>query len=180
MLARSNKPFQKKPSRSFRPDFIASSVADIDFAILRTYGIIACFIDLDNTVVERGAYDVSDKTRQILVQTNMQIFIATNRPKSKDLKNLKQDLNATAVIHPDSFYGKPSRHYFTNGLRIANLQPHQVVMIGDRLIQDILGANRSGIYSLLVSKLGPAHAKSDKFISTIESRVAMRLSARYY
>ena len=50
---------------------------------------------------------------------------------------------------------KPSLSYYRKLIKLADLSPPEVVMIGDRLFQDILGANRAGINSVLVDKLGP-------------------------
>ena len=63
------------------PRYMARSVAEIDFAFLYSQGYRTCLIDLDGTVVERGMYEVSDKTKQALCGQRLQVFIATNRPK---------------------------------------------------------------------------------------------------
>lgn len=146
---------KKKPRFSLRPDFIVDTVQSIDFEMLAQHGIKACLIDLDGTVVKRGTYDVSETIKVTLKRASqvMDIYIATNRPKSRDLKNLKNDIYAKGVIHPKFIYGKPTKRYFTTGLLQIGVPPEQAVMIGDRRIQDIFGANRAGVYSLLVRKL---------------------------
>lgn len=158
----------KKPEFRLTPDFIADSVSQIDFDYLKSKGITTCFIDLDGTVVDRGSFEVEPMLTASLKKSGLDIKIATNRPKSRSLKNLKNSLNASGVIHPKGIMGKPSKAYIRNALNLYNLQQHEVVMIGDRVFQDILGANRSGIYSLLVYKLGESKGRIDQFISRRE------------
>ncbi len=177
---RRNKEFEKRPTNRITPDFIADNVASIDFALLKRNGIKTCFIDLDNTVVERGAYIVSDNTKTALRNSGMNIYIATNRPKSTDLKDLRKSLGAVGVIHPQGIFAKPLKRYFINGLRENNLSSHEVVMIGDRFFQDIFGSNHAGMYSLLVLKLGKPIGNIDKLISWIERKITHYISNKYF
>ncbi|MDQ3123252.1 MAG: HAD-IA family hydrolase [bacterium] len=179
MLTRFSEIYRKQPKFSIHPDFVAENVHTIDFELLKSYGIRTCFIDLDNTVVERDMFDVSEDIKAALRQSGMQIFIATNRPKSRDLKNLRESLNASGVIHPYSIFPKPTKHYFLHALKTNNLRAHETVMIGDRYLQDVLGANRAGIYSLLVHKLGKPHSLLENFISGIERRLTSKYTRRY-
>jgi ribonucleotide monophosphatase NagD (HAD superfamily) len=46
--------------------------------------------------------------------------------------------------------GKPEKYMFELSCQRLGLQPHQVLMVGDRLDTDILGANRIGARTVLV------------------------------
>ncbi len=61
-------------------DYIADSVAEIDFKLLQSRGIKACFIDLDGTVVARDTFEVDRKIIKQLNNSQLPIYIATNRP----------------------------------------------------------------------------------------------------
>jgi HAD superfamily phosphatase (TIGR01668 family) len=172
-------PLHKQAAVSFKPDFIAASVADIDFGYLKRLGVTTCFVDLDGTVVSRGTFEVDPKLAAALKSSGLDIKIATNRPRSRSLKELKQDLSASGVIHPKGVYGKPAKRYFQNALNDLGLKPEQAVMIGDRFLQDIFGANRAGVYSLLVFKLGKSHDWFDSLLSKAERRLARRLEKLY-
>ncbi len=174
------KPFPKKwPKFSFWPDIICKSIVDVDFTYLKKLGVTTCLIDLDGTVVGRGTFEVDTRIAKALAKSGLKIHIATNRTKSRSLHNLKQDLHADSVIHPRGIFGKPSKRYYVNALKALKLQPTQVVMIGDRFIQDMLGANRAGIYSLLVHKLGPSMGSVDRYISKRERLFTERLTRIY-
>jgi len=169
----------KKPKPSFRPDIICKSIKDVQYDYLKKHGITTCFIDLDGTVVSRGTFQVDKDIAKTLLGSGLKIHIATNRPKSRSLKNLKQDLHANTVIHPHGIFGKPSKRYYTNALKDLNLKPHEVVMIGDRYIQDMYGANRAGIYSILVHKLGACKGRSDIYFSFLEKMFTHFISRKY-
>lgn len=169
----------KKSSFTFTPDFMADSVTDIDFEHLRERGITTCFIDLDGTVVDRGSFEVDPELGRALKNSKMAIKIATNRPRSRSLKRLKEDLSASGVIHPHGIWGKPSKRYIRTALKEIGCDKSEVIMIGDRFIQDILGANRSGIYSLAVYKLGRSIGPIDKFISNTEKRFFAKTKSSY-
>jgi HAD superfamily phosphatase (TIGR01668 family) len=171
--------FPKKAGFSLMPDFIAGSIADIDFSYLRRKGITTCFLDLDGTVVDRGTYEITPALRRALMQSGLDIKIATNRPKSRSLKRLKEDLSASGVIHPAGIYGKPTKRYMRLALAEFGLHPHEVVMIGDRYIQDVLGANRSGIFSLVVYKLGRSVNTADRLVSALEKNRTKMLEKSY-
>lgn len=168
MVIRSQTAGSKEPGFTFFPDFICKSITDVDFGYLKKQGIKACFIDLDGTVVSRGTFEVDPRIGEVLSNSKLDIHIATNRPKSKSLKRLKEDLYAVSVVHPRGLFGKPTKRYYKNALKELHLKPQEVVMLGDRYVQDILGANRAGIYSLVVYKLGDNKGKFDKSFSNLE------------
>jgi HAD superfamily phosphatase (TIGR01668 family) len=175
-----SKSFQKQPTRRWQPDFIAPSVTTINFQYLRQLGITTCFVDLDGTVVDSGAFEVDVTLARALQQSGMRVMIATNRPRHRDLLNLQADLHAAAVIHPVFLGSKPTKRYYQQALRTHGLQPTEVVMIGDHFLQDVVGANRAGIYSLLVFKLGTSKDRLDGLVSIAERRLAHRLVKRYH
>lgn len=180
MLISNKLPAIKRPLQSFLPDFVAIDVTGIDFAFLSARGIKACFIDLDGTTVPRDSHRVCMEIQHALKDAGMPIYIATNRPVTRDLKNLQQDLSAVGIIQPKGAFSKPSKRYFRTGLARYGLKPHEVVMVGDRFWQDIFGANRAGIYSLVVSKNGEALGRLDRTVSRFEYVYLAWLKRRYF
>lgn len=158
----------KKPTNSFRPDFIANNVADINFEYLKSQGITTCLIDLDGTVVERGMVDVAISVIEALRKCGLRIIIATNRLQGKELGNLVQDLSAEGVVQPQKAYAKPTKQYYQHAINNYGLNPKQTVMIGDRYFQDIFGSNRVGIFSLLVSHIEGKTRLRDKLVNRLQ------------
>lgn len=169
----------KKPSNSWKPDFWAKTVADIDFVYLKKRGIKNCLIDLDGTVVERGMVDVAISVIEKLRKANVKIAIATNRPPGRAMGNLKQDLSAIGIAQPEAAYAKPTRKYYDNALRHFDFLANETVMIGDRYFQDIFGANRSGLYSLLVEHIEGNVRLRDKIVGWLQHLFAERTKSEY-
>jgi HAD superfamily phosphatase (TIGR01668 family) len=179
MLVRHTDPIAHGKRYTFRPDFIVDSVADIDFGYLKKRGIRAALIDLDGTVVARGTYDVSSKISQHLKRQDIRVYIATNRPKSRSLKNLKEALNANGVLHPKGIIGKPFAHYYAQAVKEHNLKPEECVMIGDRLLQDIFGANAAGLTTIAVRKLDKPTNVIDTLLSRTERNYLDKIAPAY-
>lgn len=179
MLVRPSVLAGKSHKLSFYPDFISPSIPKINFERLKSFGIKACLIDLDGTVVSRGTFEVDAGIRKALKNADIPIHIATNRPKSRSLRTLKEDLHAEGVIHPRGLLGKPTKTYYKNAVETLKLKPNQVVMIGDRYLQDVFGANRAGLYTLVVYKLGDSKGRADALLSKWERKFTTSIAPRY-
>jgi HAD superfamily hydrolase (TIGR01458 family) len=76
-----------------------------------------------------------------------------------------------------TYIGKPNPYMFELALQSMQLSAEQVVMVGDQLATDILGANRAGIRSVLLDQQGqlmntaPPQAKADWNFVSLEKMV---------
>lgn len=161
------------------PKFIAPSVDMVDFGYLKRLGVRAVLIDLDGTVVARRQYRVGPDIRRKLKDQPLPLYIATNRPKSRGLRDLELQLNARGAVHPHGLAGKPFASYYRRAARQLKLRPHQLAMIGDRYIQDIIGANLAGLQTVLVHKLDKPVNWLDAWLSGSEKWLTKRLKRRY-
>lgn len=173
------KPQYVSSSKRLMPDYIVDSVNMIDFDILAARGIKAALIDLDGTVVSRGSFEVDSRITEYLKKQTITIYIATNRPKSRSLKNLKEALHASGVIHPTKTSMKPLPSYFVEAATKHQLNVSEMAMIGDRYLQDIYGANAAGLTTILVRKLGVSKGYIDTLISEAERKYTDKLAAQY-
>ncbi|GAC1391083.1 MAG: hypothetical protein NVSMB46_02310 [Candidatus Saccharimonadales bacterium] len=136
----------------FLPHYTAKNVGDIDFWYLQKAGYKACLIDLDDTVVLRHSLEVDIPTQQLLKRQPLDVFIASNRSKRQDIRYVAKQMNAKGVIQPQSWHAKPSKAFYRRAIGMTKYKQSEIVMIGDRIFQDIWGANRNGITSIAVSK----------------------------
>lgn len=143
----------------FFPDYIAKDIADINFDYLKTQGIKACLVDLDDTIVVRNSLQVEPGVKNLLCKQPLPLFIATNRPLAQDLQRLAKQINAQDIIQPQGFFGKPAKRYYRNALKLTGYSSHQLVMIGDHILQDVWGANRIGLKTLTVAKLSKVNLR---------------------
>jgi uncharacterized protein len=179
MMLVKNYSSKKKSKFTLLPDMIAQSVASINFTLLKDRGVKACLIDLDGTIVSAGKYEIDKNTIKTIKQSSLDFYIATNRPKKRSLRNLSELIGASGSIHPIGIFGKPSRKYYQQAINALGLSANQTAMIGDRYIQDILGANRAGMHSVLVHKFGEHKNFADKILSDFEWRITKYVSKNY-
>lgn len=139
----------------FVPDYIAKSLADIDFVLLKKRGIKFIAFDADSTLVPFRGKTMLGATRRLL-HTKRKLFkdwcIASNRV-TNDLQPLADSINAK-VVRATLFTRKPSRRFFARVLDKLQARPQDTAMIGDKLIADMWGAKRAGITTVWVEHLG--------------------------
>ena len=71
---------------------------------------------------------------------------------------------------------KPLPFCFKKIAKKYNIKKESMCMIGDQLITDILGANRFGIYTVLVDPLGEKDLKITTFNRFIENKKMKKLT----
>ncbi len=139
----------------FVPDFMASSLMDIDFELLKKRGIKFVAFDADSTLVPYRGIELTPKTQKFLL-SKRKLFkkwvIASNRP-TNDLQNLAKSIDAT-VVRAILFKRKPQKRYFKKVLRFLGAKPSEIAMVGDKLIADMFGAKRMGMVTVWVEHLG--------------------------
>jgi hypothetical protein len=132
----------------FRPSETVSSIFGIDFPRLYKQGKRALIFDLDKTLGGRRPPQLEPRVLDLLERlTDMgfQIGILTNR-RRVDRDPVIEQLSQRYPLHHAA--RKPSKTGFLALLSAMGVRPQQAVMVGDRLLTDILGANRLGIYSI--------------------------------
>lgn len=148
---------EKGKSTGLIPDYFAESILDIDFAELERQGIRKIAVDVDQTLANHRGIEVTPEIADYLnaqVSSGMidEIIIASN--SLRDLSTFSNRLNAKIVL-ASTRVRKPRRKYFEQVCRVAACEPEEIAMIGDRIFTDILGGNRVGMMTILVSPWGP-------------------------
>jgi HAD superfamily phosphatase (TIGR01668 family) len=139
----------------FVPDFMATSVADVDFKALKKRGVRFVALDADSTLVRYRGVKLNVDTRKHLLQQKKYIeawCIASNRI-TNTLSPLSSSLDAH-VIPSTFFVRKPKQRYFQRVIDFFSAEPHEIAMVGDKLLADVWGANRAGMVSVWVEHFG--------------------------
>lgn len=132
-----------------------------------TKGLLACGINdpelgeklAQTFVIERKKYPiVYSDTYPVLdkLKDNYQLLLLTNGSPSLQQTKLTITPEIAAyfdhiIISGDVGVGKPDPKIFDYALNKAQVAAEQVVMIGDNLMTDILGANRTGIQNIWIN-----------------------------
>ena len=133
-----------------KPDRTADTVFDIDYAALYKDGARALLFDLDKTLGPRKAEALPERAYRLLeslAEQGFRIGILTNRRRPKNDAVIDDLRDRHVLLHSA---GKPRRRGFLSLLDRLDATPAEGVMIGDKRITDIVGANRVGIFSIRV------------------------------
>lgn len=149
----------------FLPDQHVKSVFDISPQKLKSRGIKAIITDLDNTLVEWDRPNATPKLIkwfEDMKKNNIMITIVSN--------NNEERVKAFSEPHgiPYIFQArKPMGRAFRKALTQMDVKKEEVVVIGDQLLTDVFGGNRSGIHTILVVPV----AKTDGFITKFNRQI---------
>lgn len=148
------------------PNLAARRFEDIDFSAVMTEGRRYLCLDLDNTLLPQKGMDISDtvkKTLESLLTSGLvaDVCLISNvilpGHRVKRLYRLAQELSISKIV-PGFFWNrKPKRAPFLKALELLNARPHEVVMIGDQIFSDIVGGNRTGLYTIWLEPMASDH-----------------------
>lgn len=137
--------------------------------MLKEEGIKGIITDLDNTLV---AWDVADATGDIidwiseLQKEGIQVTIISNNNEER-----VRIFSEPIKVPYEAAAKKPSTKAFKRACNRMNLKPHEVAVIGDQLLTDVLGGNRGGFHTILVVPIVQTDAKITRINRAIERRI---------
>ncbi|HYE84223.1 MAG TPA: YqeG family HAD IIIA-type phosphatase [Clostridia bacterium] len=151
-----------------KPDLFLNTVYELDTGVLKREGIEAIIVDIDNTLVSWDTKLPDEKVTGLvcrLASEDFKICILSNNTK-KRVEEFNKDLKLPA-IHKAV---KPSKMAFKRAMKLMDSKVKNTAVIGDQLFTDVLGGNRLGLFTILVSPIS-----SKEFIWTRLVRLLERL-----
>lgn len=133
--------------RLFYPYERADSVFSIDYGKLYELGYRGIIFDIDNTLVHHG----KDSTPEVdalfrgIHQIGLKTLLLSNNGVDR-IERFLRNIDSPYISNAD----KPAPANYHRAVERLGVPREQVVVIGDQIFTDILGANRSGIASILV------------------------------
>ena len=146
--------YWEKFKNLFRPNLIAKDIYNIDFGKVRSRGINALLLDIDDTLIPRGVNDVSPQVFEWIVarkEEGFKLCLTSNSYHPLRVKYFGETLGIPAI----SLGLKPLPFAFRRSLKTLNARPENTAMIGDQLFMDILGANLQGLYTIHIKYVTP-------------------------
>ncbi|MBQ2738912.1 MAG: YqeG family HAD IIIA-type phosphatase [Oscillibacter sp.] len=164
-------------SLSLTPDRIFDRYTQITPEYLKQQGIKLLLSDLDFTLAAKSTRRPDDELRKWIAElkeNDIQFMIVSNNRSGKRVTEFCADLGVPYEGHA----GKPSTRGLENGMKRANVTREQTAMLGDKLLTDMLAANRAGVLALMVEPVGGAvtawqkvlHALQEPFKALCRSR----------
>lgn len=135
----------------FRPAYIFSAVWEIEPAFLREKGIKAIILDLDNTLLAKGAQIFPPQVLKWLrriEEAGLRVCLVSNSGRRR-VEGAAFSLGVPCVFRA----AKPGRRPFIRALQILGTEPRQTAVIGDQLLTDVYGGKRLGMVTILVKPL---------------------------
>ena len=136
----------------FYPDYYVSSAYVIPYRQLYEKGIRGVIFDVDNTLAFHNA-PADSRARELFARLH-DLGMGTCL-----LSNNKEPRVRAFAGEVDSLYvfkgGKPGIRGYQASMEKMGTDPRHTVAVGDQLFTDIWGANRAGIYSVLVTPMNP-------------------------
>ncbi|MDF7639169.1 YqeG family HAD IIIA-type phosphatase [Lactobacillus sp. ESL0791] len=135
----------------FRPKYTIDTIYHLNVAQLQELGIKAVFSDLDNTLLAWNEFETAkkmDQFNQVLAQAGIKLVVISN--------NNAQRVGKVLDPYHISFVAKskkPLPFALTKKRQELELQPEEVMMVGDQLITDIQAGNLAGVETVLVEPL---------------------------
>ena len=158
----------------FQPDQTAGSIYDIELEDLWNRGYHNIILDIDNTITPWNQYHINpqlDRWLRRAEKTGFRICLLSNSQQQK-VQQFALELGVIAA----PCRGKPCVRAFQSALAALNCRSCDTLVIGDQILTDILGGNRTGLYTILVDPMDPREFIGTKFNRWIERLLVGRKS----
>lgn len=157
----------------FYPRQDVNTIYDIDFNHLYDQGYRGVIFDIDNTLVPYDQHHPSDENHSLfetLSTLGFQVCLISNNSKER-VDGYNKALGMMAISNGL----KPFRKNFIKATNEMALPPQKVIMVGDQIFTDVLGGNRAGLYTVLVTPI----QKKEQFITAIKRGIERMVYNRY-
>ncbi len=160
------------PYKKFIPKCNVRRIEDIDFDFFYKEGKRLLLLDIDNTLMP---YDQTLPPKELvaflegLTKKGFEIVLVSNNNRGR-IEPIARALDLPGIWHAK----KPLKMGFKKALRLKNkrFEKPQTLVIGDQIMTDVFGANRTGIDVCLVK---PIKKKSEKWYTKLNRKVEEKM-----
>ncbi|MBW3113031.1 MULTISPECIES: YqeG family HAD IIIA-type phosphatase [Bacillaceae] len=155
--------------KQFLPNEQVQDIFSISPDHLKEKGIKAIITDLDNTLVEWDRPNATPKLIQWFKEMQEQgilVTIVSNNNKSR-VGAFAEPLGVPFIFQAR----KPMGRAFKKAIKEMGVKKEEAVVIGDQLLTDVLGGNRSGFHTILVVPVAQSDGFFTKFNRQVERRI---------
>ena len=155
-------------SFSLIPDELFERYDQITPEDLRRRGITLLLSDLDFTLAPKGIRRPEAAVRtwiEALHASGVTVMIVSNNRSSRRVTEFCAELGIPYQGHA----GKPGTRGLKEAMNRTGAEREHTAMLGDKLLTDVLAANRAGILSLMVEPAGGAVTVWQKVLHALQS-----------
>ena len=155
-------------SFSLIPDRVMDRYGDLTPAYLQEKGITLLLSDLDFTLAAKSTRRPDQPLRDWIAElkgAGIDFMIVSNNRSGERVTEFCADLGVPYEGHA----GKPSTRGLEAGMKRAGVARKETAMLGDKLLTDMLAANRAGVLALMVEPLGGAVTAWQKVLHALQA-----------
>ena len=136
---------------SLLPKIIVPALTDVSVDLLHSRGVQLLMLDFDNTIVP---YTTSTPTQimqawlEEMVKSDIQLCVVSNSHKDR-VKIFCANYGIDCITHAN----KPFPKGIKECLAKYRMDPKECALVGDQIFTDTLGANCTGVTSILVKAI---------------------------
>lgn len=160
-------------SGGLRPTLLAERIWEVDLGALWARGVRGLILDLDNTLVDWNAEELRPQVRAWVEEARRRGFrmcLVSNAFFGKRVKRVAEELGMERVVRS----GKPFPGAFRKGMALLGTDPASTCAVGDQVFTDLLGANRLGLVTVLLTPLSPRESGHTRLIRLVERPLRRR------
>lgn len=153
---------------SLTPDRVFDCYAQITPEYLKTRGITLLLSDLDFTLAAKSTRRPDQPLRDWIGElkaNGIQFMIVSNNRSGTRVTEFCADLGVPYQGHA----GKPSTRGLEAAMKRAGIEKEHTAMLGDKLLTDMLAANRANVLALMVEPVGGAVTAWQKVLHALQS-----------
>lgn len=153
---------------SLIPHQVFSRYADITPAYLTERGITLLLSDLDYTLAPKSVRRPDQPLRDWIAELSkagIRFMVVSNNRSGRRVREFCADLGVPYQGHA----GKPSAKGLAAAMARAGTDSAHTAMLGDKLLTDMLAANRAGVLALMVEPAGGAATAWQKILHGLQS-----------
>ena len=153
---------------SLVPHRVMDRYADLTPAYLKEKGITLLLSDLDFTLAPKSVRRPDQPLRDWIGElkaSGIQFMIVSNNRSGHRVTEFCADLGVVYQSHA----GMPSSRGVEEAMERAGADRAHTAMLGDKLLTDMLAANRAGVLALMVEPVGGAVTAWQKVLHALQA-----------
>lgn len=133
------------------PNLYLNKVEEITIEQLIKNKIKLLILDVDNTLIDyyKNLSESIIKWTKEMKGQGIKLYILSNTNNEKKVKEVAKKLD----IQYKHFAMKPLKKGFKYVQKQMNMKPENIAVVGDQIFTDIIGGNRSKMYTILVEPI---------------------------
>lgn len=151
------------------PKLYCKKVTDITPEYLKEHNINALILDVDNTLLDfdLNIIDGLESWHENIKKNNIKSIILSNSNKVQKVKMVAELIDVPFI----TFATKPLKRGFKKAQKQLDVPNANIAVVGDQIFTDVIGANRSKMFSILVEPIAEKDLWMTRFKRPLENLI---------